>query len=142
VSLTEVRVDTSSKAVSVSCRMFTDDLQDALYKLHDMKQEIKPGEEDAQIKKILAEYLRKRLRIISGQEEVTLTFLGYEVEEEATWCFLEGTLPKNDKKFHIKNTLLYDLLEGQSNMVHFYLQKERKSIKLNNPDATATFDFN
>jgi hypothetical protein len=142
LSVTEIRADTSSKIISISCRMFTDDLQDALYKLHDMREEILPGIENDSVKLVLAEYLKKRLRIISLREEIPLKFLGYEAEEEATWCYLEGRLTSGDSKFHVKNTLLFDFIAGQSNMIHFYFQKERKSAKLNNPESTFTFDFN
>jgi hypothetical protein len=140
VSITEVRVDTSSRNVAISCRMFADDLQDALYKLQQFKKEIKPGQ-DEETKAALNKYVQPRLKVWIGQEEVSYSMLGYEIEEEAVWCHFEGNFKSSNRKIKVHNSILYDFISGQTNMVHCYLQKERKSSKLLNPQKELVFEF-
>lgn len=119
--------------------MFTDDLQDALFKLHQFKKEIKPGDEEA--KAVIDTYIQGHLKVFVGEEEVELKFLGFELEEESTWSYLEGTFSKSSNKITLRNSLLYDFLPGQSNMVHCYLNDARKSQKLDNPKDLMVFRF-
>jgi hypothetical protein len=139
VSMTEVKVDTLAKTVSVSCRMFTDDLQDALFKSHQLKKDIIPG--DADVKEALSAYINKRFNVFVGNQEVSLKFIGFEIEEESTWAYLEGSFNKNSKKVTLKNSLLYDFIPGQNNMMHCYFQEVRKSNKLSNPKKEVVFEF-
>ncbi len=139
VSMTEVKADTVAKSVTVSCRMFTDDLQNALYKSHQLKKDIKPG--DPEVKAALAAYISKHFKVIIGKEEVFLKLIGFEMEDESTWAYLEGSFSQNSKKITLKNTLLFDFLPGQSNMMHCYMQDVRKSNKLNNPKDEVVFEF-
>jgi hypothetical protein len=141
VSMTEIRTDTLSGKMTVSCRMFTDDLQDALYRLHGVKKEIIPGETDEEIKKALAEYIGNRLKIAVGNEKVNLVFSGYESEEESTWCHLEGKFSGGSTRIKIENKLLFDFLPGQTNMIHCWLQNKRQSWKLSNPDSSVVLTF-
>jgi hypothetical protein len=141
ISLTEIRIDTTTKNIQISCRMFTDDLQDALYRNYDFKKELIPGEADQPTQIILDKYIQERLKVIVGKEIAEVKIIGYEVEEESTWCFFEGSIKSNATKITVKNSLLYDFLPGQVNMIHCYLQKSRKSYKLNNPEKYHAFEF-
>jgi hypothetical protein len=141
VSVSEIKIDTEKGFVNVSCRMFTEDLQNAIYKLYQEKIDLMQNNESN--KKLLAQYINERLKIVVGDKAVVLKFIGFEIEEEATWCYLENTSLLKGGKVQILNTLLYDFLPEQSNLIHcYYNNLDRKSYKLNNPDKLAVFEFN
>jgi hypothetical protein len=139
ISMTEVKIDTLQKTVAISCRMFTDDLQQELYKTHQLKKEIKAG--DAAIDAILSDYVKTNFKVLLGNEMVTFKFIGFEIEDESTWAYFEGNYNKNSRKITLKNSLLYGTQPGQNNMMHCYLQSERKSNKLNFPKTESVFEF-
>jgi hypothetical protein len=137
ISVTEIRSDSKKQTFQVSCRMFTDDLQEALYKLYQYKTELSAQETGADA--YLNRYISERLQINVGGKYVPLTFVGYEIEEEATWCYLETTTFPGTGQAQVNNRLLYDFISGQTNLVHFYKDGVRSSSKLNNPDYYIAF---
>ena len=139
VSVTEIRVDTQKKAISLSCKMFTDDLQNALYKLYKAKVDL--TRRNPVNDSLITRYVKERITVSLKNKSVDLKFVGYEIEEEATWCYFECGLVSDDKVISVKNSILYDFLESQANFLHCYYNGYRKSFKLDNPDQSAVFSF-
>ena len=137
VSVTEIRSDSRQQSLNISCRMFTDDLQDALYKKYRYRAEL--SKQDGQAEAYLQRYIAERLQNTVAGKPVTFQLIGYEIEEEATWCYLEAASFPGTGPVQVHNTLLYDFLPEQTNLVHFYRDGERSSYKLVNPEASASF---
>ncbi|MCA0238968.1 MAG: hypothetical protein LCH81_21525 [Bacteroidetes bacterium] len=135
ISVTEIRSDTQQQTFNVSCRMFTDDLQNALYQLYRYQADLEKT--DSKHDPWLQKYIGEHLQISIGGKPVAFRFVGYEIEEEATWCYLEATSFPGEGPADIRNRLLYDFLPEQTNMIHFYRNGQRSSYKLVNPDASA-----
>jgi len=139
ISVTEIRFDSNQKTVSLSCKMFTDDLQNALDKLYKTRANLMKKSQEAD--SLISKYVKAKLEIVSGGQKADFHYLGYEIEEEATWCYFEAKLISNEKQVKIKSSILYDFIESQTNFVHCYYNNERKSYKLDNPNQSATFSF-
>lgn len=139
IGMTEIRFDTSKKTVNTTCRMFTDDLQQALFKLY--KKRIDLEHNDTSALPYLRRYMTERFSLTIGGKSTTLKLIGYEIEEEATWCYLETTPYTEPGQVVIFNTLLYDFLPEQTNFIHCYKNTVRKSFKLSNPETNASFTF-
>lgn len=137
LSVTEIRSDSRQRTLNISCRMFTDDLQDALYRIHHCKTDLEKKE--TQCDAVLTQYIADRLRIKFDGKPVPFRFIGYETEEEATWCYLEADVFYEKGTVEVSNRLLYDFLPEQTNLVHFYRDGQRLSYKLVNPDEMAKF---
>ena len=137
ISVTEIRADSKQHTMNISCRMFTDDLQNALYKIHHCKADLEKGE--SQCDEALGKYISDHLQILIGGKPIALKFIGYEIEEEATWCYLEVAFSYSGETVEVHNRLLYDFLPEQTNMVHFYRDGQRKSFKLVNPEEKVNF---
>lgn len=134
-----MRIDTAAKSVNVSCKLFTDDLQDALYRIH--KTPIDLSKQSDNQKKMLENYIKERFKLTVGGKAIPLSFIGYEIEEEAVWCFFEFNKIESFGKVIIANSLLYDFLPEQTNLIHCYYNQKRKSYKLDNPDKIAVFEY-
>lgn len=137
VSVTEIRLDSKKQTFTLSARMFTDDLQNALFKLAQYKGEL--NAEDGTADTALTTYLAEHLSIQVGGKAVAFQFVGYETEDEATWCYLEATTFPGTGTIDITNRLLFDYIEEQTNLVHCYRDGVRASYKLVKPETTTQF---
>ncbi|MBK7426042.1 MAG: hypothetical protein IPI60_02890 [Saprospiraceae bacterium] len=138
-SVSEIRIDDQKKQLTLSCKLFTDDLQDALYKQFKWKADLK--NESPEQDSLLKLYIKERVGIQYADADIKLNWVGYEIEKEAVWSYLEGTFSQSGRSIQMNNELLYDYLPKQSNIIHCYLNKKRKSYKLQQPESIAKFEF-
>lgn len=141
VSVSEIRIDTKKATLSLSCRMFTDDLENALSKIYQRPFDLQNSVDNKTVHALLDEYVQKRFSIGLGGVLQSLSFLGMEKEDDATWCYWESTNYKHAANLTVTNGLLYDFLPDQVNVIHVYVDDTRQSIRLVNPDKVAGFRF-
>lgn len=139
LSVSEIRIDDNKKQVTLSCKLFMDDLQDALYKQFKYKADLTKQSEEQD--SLLELYIQERVSIRYSDHDIHLIWIGYEIEKEAVWCYFEGNIKHSGTRIDMRNKLLYDYLPKQSNIIHCYLNKKRKSYKLQHPDEVAKFEF-
>ncbi|WP_207428004.1 DUF6702 family protein [Pedobacter sp. SYSU D00535] len=72
---------------------------------------------------------------------VKLKYLGYEIEQEAIWCYMEVVKLPKIHSIHITNDILFKEHESQVNLLHVSVGGQRKSTKLDNPSGLASFKF-
>jgi hypothetical protein len=141
LSLTEIRVDSKKQTLDVSCKLFTDDLEDVLLRKYSKKVDLATNTKNKDVQVLITNYITENFKINVGGKLVPLNFVGFETETDATWIYLEATPFKEKGKAAILNTLLYDYLPEQSNMINFYWNDAEKSSKLVNPEKLAEFNF-
>jgi len=141
LSLTEVHIDSKKKTLDVSCKLFTDDLEEAFLKKYGKKIDLATATKDKATQTLLNNYINENFKINVGGRLQILRFVGYEVETDATWCYLE-TVPFNGKgTVSIYDALLYDYLPDQSNMIDVSWNEVDKSAKLSNPEKLVELIF-
>lgn len=139
VSVTEITVKPVQQRIHIACKLFTDDLQEALYKLYNKQVDLtKPTTEHEQL---LQRYLQAKLQLKVSGQPVQLSIVGFELEEEATWCYLEATLNNfAAREVSATSTILCDFLPTQTNLVHCrWDNRERKSYKLDCSNTSYVF---
>ena len=141
LSLTEIHVDTKKQTLDISCKIFTDDLQNALEKKYGKKIDLAGATKNKEVQQLVFKYITDNLKINVGGKKEELAFVGFETETDATWCYLEIENFTDKGKVAIMNSLLYDYLSEQSNMINFYWDDIDKSAKLVNPEKLAEFEF-
>jgi hypothetical protein len=141
VSVTEIKHDVPTSELQVSCRIFADDLENVLKKQYKLPVDIIHPANRTQTDSLVSSYLNKHLLITIDGKAVKLHYMGYKIEEEAAWCFLEAEDIKTFKQIHIKNDILYSEHPNQINMIHALSGSTRKSTKLDNPKADADIQF-
>ncbi|WP_298738212.1 DUF6702 family protein [uncultured Chitinophaga sp.] len=141
VSVTEIRHNAAGQELEVSCRIFADDLEAALKAANKTSVDIIHPANRKTVEGFINNYLQQHLHITVDGKPVTLKFLGYQIEEEAAWCFLEAKQVPSVKKLRVTNDILYSQHESQINMMHVIVKEERKSTKLDNPEKEAEFVF-
>lgn len=139
MSVTEMEVDRKAKKVKVSCKLFLDDIQNELAQTTGEKVDLTT----TQVKntKLLETYIQQHLFISFGKTRIPLTAIGYELEEEAVWCYLEGPFPPGAKKVTVRTDLLCNSFPSQMNIVHWLVDNKRISNRLNCEKQAVSIDF-
>ncbi len=139
ISVCDIQVKTNEKRVELSCKIFIDDLQEALHQ--EYKKAIQLNPVNAANQQLLNQYLVQHVKIYAGAKAVVLQGIGYEMEEEAVWIYAEGKLPQDSKQYSVSNSILCNTLEGQTNIVHFTYNQSKKSARVICPDKQFEFSF-
>jgi len=141
VSVTEIKHNEKQKDLEISCKLFFNDFENALEKKYNKQLDIlKPAEKEI-ITPLMQDYFKKHIQINVNGKPVPLHLIGYEIEEDAVWCYLEAPKVNQVKKIQVRNDVLFDEHDSQTNMLHLTLKGKRQSTKLDNPTNTATFTF-
>ncbi|MCX2451152.1 hypothetical protein OQX61_07705 [Pedobacter sp. PLR] len=141
VSVTEITQDPKTKTVQVSVRVFFDDFEKALDHQYKERVNILKPADRKKVDLRIADYLKKHLQIKVNQQPVVFKYLGYEIEEDAAWCYFETAALPAIKNIEIKNDVLFAEHESQSNMIHVTVNGKRKSTKLDNPKNSVSLVF-
>lgn len=141
VSVTEIQYNKKEKILEISCKIFTDDFEKTLRQNYNTRIDLLNPTDKTAMGKLVTDYIRKHLRITADAKPLQLQFVGYEKDEEATWCYFQVTNIATVKKIDITDNLLYEYKKEQINILHVIVNGNRKSTKLDNPEASASFRF-
>ncbi len=141
VSVTEIKQNPVNHSIEISCRMFYDDLEKALEKQNHVQLDIVKTKDKAQINKLINEYVKKHLLIRADGKLLNLNFIGYEIQEDGAWSYFEVKGINAVKEVQVHDDLLFEQHPEQINMMHVIINNQRKSTKVDNPDADANFKF-
>jgi hypothetical protein len=141
VSVTEVTHNAKTQSVEISCRMFYDDLEHVLEKQYRTKLDIVKPTNKVELNKLINDYVHKHLVIKIDGKVLNPAYVGYEIQEDGAWAYLEVKGVPKARKIEVHDELLYSEHTEQINMLHVTVNGERKSTKLDNPDANASFSF-
>jgi hypothetical protein len=131
ISLTEVRYNAGSKKMELAQKIFWDDLEVALSKEAGVTVDFLKPKDKAKLESQVKAYLLKHTQVWVNGKLVPLTYMGYEVEDDAAWFYLESTATNLPKTVEVQNTLLLRDFDGQQNIVHVYFNsKSPKSLLL------------
>lgn len=141
LSVTDLKYSEKEKAIQGSVKIFTNDLEGALKKKHNKTIDLINIKDTVTTKKILSDYLKEHLQISPEGKQKEYQLLGFEREEEATWIYIELKNCPKPKSLVVENTILYDHIKEQTNIVHFELSGEKKSYKVVYPEKDVRFEF-
>ena len=92
--------------------------------------------------KQITEYLLTNNKIWVNKEPVKVNLLGYEVEEEAIWFYLESEATKFENSIKVENTVLLSDHDSQQNIVHVYVEgNSPKSMLLRKDHESEILEF-
>jgi hypothetical protein len=141
VSVVDIKYDVNQKALQISARLFTNDLEDALRKTNKKTIDLLNPKIRSEADSALFKYIKERFQIFLNSKAKALTYIGYEKEEESIWVYLEIKKTVLPKKININSSLLYDFLPQQINIIHAEINGVKKSSKITNPDSKIEFSF-
>lgn len=141
VSVTDIKHNAKTKALEISSRIFYDDLERALEKEYQFKVDLIHPPDRKKTDAIILDYLRRHLIIRVNGKASPLHYIGYEIEEDAAWIYLEARSINRIKEISIRNDVLFKQHAEQVNILHVTVGDGRKSTKLENPENLAILKF-
>ncbi len=141
VSVTELNHNAKDQTIEISCKIFTNDLETLLRAKSKSYIDIVHPKDKAATSKLVNNYIAQHLQIIIDNKPYPMEYLGYEIEDEAVWSYLQIKNISSVKKIQISNTILYDYKKEQINLMHVSVKGDRRSTKLSNPETSATLEF-
>lgn len=130
ISLTEIRYNPANKSLEIAQKIFWDDLEVALGDIHKTKVDFLQPTDRKALEEMAKTYLLEKNEIRINGQKVTLSYLGFEIEEEAVWFYLEAQRVPLPKTVEVYNSVLIQHFEGQQNIVNFYMDRKPKSLIL------------
>ncbi|ATL47607.1 hypothetical protein COR50_10760 [Chitinophaga caeni] len=141
VSVTEIKHNKTNQSLEISCRIFYDDLENAVKQESHTNFDIMKPKNRVEVDSLLSKYVKSHFRVMADQKGVDLKYLGYQIEEDAAWIFFEGKPVPAVHNLQVHNDILYAQHKEQIHMLHVIVDGKRKSTKIENPDAEASLQF-
>ncbi|HAS36604.1 MAG TPA: hypothetical protein DCS15_08960 [Flavobacteriales bacterium] len=141
VSITQIEFNQQKKRLEVSIKVFQDDLLKALKA--ERASILEPCGEGEGIQNLLEEYLKKNFDVVVKEKHLKIDFLGSKCEDDdIIYLFVSLDLKNAPEELFVKNSILFDQLESQENIVHINIGEKKRSLLLNlqRPEASARFD--
>lgn len=129
------------KAVQVTARIFTDDLEAGLNKEYGKKLYLGTPKEVADANDILKQYFAEKIQVKINGNAKAVTFLGREMEDDVLICYFTLAAEKNVKLIQINNTVLIDAFSEQQNIIHTKVNGTKKSLLLTKNEPSGTVEF-
>jgi hypothetical protein len=143
VSVTEIEHDEKDKRLEIMMRVFIDDLELTLRnKLNQPDLDILEPKNGLTVDQMVSDYLKERFKITLDGKLQKINYLGHEREEEAFIFYIEVSNVKKVKTIEVKNDIITEMHDDQSNLVHVTIKGDVKSLRLtrNTPSDKLTFD--
>lgn len=143
ISVTEIEHNAADKTLEISCKIFTDDFETILAKNYNAKVDLTnpPNNNKPAMDSLVKKYINSHLSMKVNGKPVSFEYVGYEVEKEAAYGYIQVDNISSVSKIDMNNSILYDKFDDQMNIMHVKVNGDRKSYKLNYPDKETSFSF-
>ncbi len=123
--------------IEISCRLFMDDMENALNKAYQVPTDLSAPARHQAMDQLLKKYIASHLQLKANGKPLVLNYLGFEKDKEVVLVYVESVPVKGLQKLEITNSLMYDLFDDQTNIMHLHYLDKRKSFKLDYPKTNA-----
>lgn len=141
VSVCEINHDQKTNALQITHRIFIDDMENALNKAYDVQLDIMNPDDPDQITKLIGKYVIDRFKITVDHKVRNLIYIGYELDEDAIWCYMEIKGISGLEEIEVFNTILFETYDDQSNIIHVKYQGKIKSFRLMGDTKSSQLSF-
>lgn len=141
VSTTEISFNAKEKSLEISCRIFTDDFENILAKQYQTKTDLSKPAMHKAMDELIKKYMNAHLQYKVNGKTLTATYVGFEIDHEATNVYLEIDQISSLQNIQLSNSILYDLFDDQLNILHVERLGTRKSAKASYPEKALSVSF-
>jgi hypothetical protein len=139
-SIAEVNYNEKSQSLEVSLRVFTDDFELALGKANLIKE--LHLDNSKKYHELIKKYLEANFYFMDTKnQKLNSSFIGKELEGDVTWLYFEFPLKKPLKGFQLKNAVLTEIYEDQSNLVNIFYKKQKRTHLFKRGEVNQKLDF-
>lgn len=116
------------KRIEIAQKIFWDDLEVALSQVSRSKVDFLRPSDPQKLNEMAEKYMLTHNQVYVNGNLQKILYLGFEIEDDAAWFYMEIENVPTPQAVRIKNTILLVDFPTQQNIVNFYLDKSPKSI--------------
>lgn len=121
-------------------KLFSNDFETALKKLNNNATvDLINGSNKEELNKLINKYLQLHLSIKVNGKAVAFDYIGFEIEKDVAWVYIEYKKVKSIKTLDVENTLLYDSFDKQTNIIRLETAAGEQNNKISFPEKTVKF---
>jgi hypothetical protein len=128
VSTTSVRYVPNENSFQITTQVFLDDFESALRLNGNENISLTPDGSQVKIDSLIEDYFRKNIIFKAKGEKMNFDFLGKVYKMDVLVAYMELKIDTIVSPLSIKNTILFDYLRDQKNIIHLKLASKRKSF--------------
>jgi len=128
VSTTSIRFVPDEKSFQITTQVFLDDLESVLQQNGHEKTKLIPKVSQEEIDILVEDYLRKNIIFKAQEKTIDFEFLGKVYKSDVLIAYMELKMDSIQSSLSIKNTIFFDYLPDQKNIIHFRFASKRKSF--------------
>jgi hypothetical protein len=128
VSTTSVRYVPNENSFQITTQVFLDDFESALRLNGNENISLTPDGSQVKIDSLIEDYFRKNIIFKAKGEKMNFDFLGKVYKIDVLVAYMELKIDTIVSPLSIKNTILFDYLRDQKNIIHLKLASKRKSF--------------
>jgi hypothetical protein len=119
VGLTDIVYNAGTGRYEITLKLFTDDLELALERAFGRKAVLTDPAHSSDLDSLVFDYLRSKFAVKGNRRQLlALNPIGRETEMDVTWIYLESAVMQPLQTAFVTNSLLMELYEDQSHIVH------------------------
>lgn len=130
VGVTDINLNPKTNTIEISSKIFTNDLEKAISSENKITFNITNPQNKTQANNLITLYLQKHLKVMVNNKFYSLNFVGYQITNDAVWCYLETKKTPKIKTISITNTLILNLYPQQINIINLKIYDTETHTKL------------
>lgn len=125
-SLMSMEYNSREQLMEISVQVFAHDLENILTRRNGKKVRL-DRTPDAQA--LILAYLQGAVNLKNGAGETkALTWVGMESKADRVWLYVEAKMPEGLNGAQLRNSILFDLLDDQVNLVHLKYEGKKNDL--------------
>tara|TARA_B100001250_G_C19527824_1_gene668933 strand:+ start:237 stop:749 length:513 start_codon:yes stop_codon:yes gene_type:complete len=128
VSTTSIRFVPEEKSIQITTQVFIDDFESVLQQSGNKKTKLIPEISQDEIDSLVEDYFRKNITFKAQGKTMDFDFLGKVYKSDVLVAYMELQMDSIMSQLSIKNTIFFDYLPDQKNIIHLKGSSKRKSF--------------
>jgi hypothetical protein len=141
IATVEIDHNATDKTLEITCKTFWDDFEDILSRISKSRVDLTSEKARLENNQKVFNYIKSHLQIIVDGKAIPLEFVGFEKEDIVVYSYLQASNVNTVKQINITSSLMHDIFDDQSEIIHVVVNGKRQSTKLDYPATKANFSF-
>jgi hypothetical protein len=136
IGVYEVNYFKEKKAIQITSRIFIDDFEKALHKIHNKHIYLSTKQEIKEANDYVFDYLQENLKIKVNNKSQKFVFIAKEKEEDVMVCYFKINFSGKIKSIEISNDVLTEIFSEQQNLLHLNNNGSKNTLLFTNTETT------
>ena len=141
LSISEIVLNPKTNNLEISHRIFVDDLEDDLKERTGQSINLSKPHDPKLVQQLVGDYLKQHFRLQVNGKTVQPHYLGFEVEEEAIWAYMEVPKVRQVSSVNVQNTIFFKRFTDQLNLINVTVGDKLQSLRLQANQNSGTLEF-